>query len=832
MNARTLLLVDDHATTRKLVRPAFEQAGYLVYEARDGETAIAVMKAKRPDIVLQSLVLPDWDGFQLAKQLRELTVGYRLQLLAFSGLISDGDARRLASADFDDVIAKPIEPGRLIALVEACQARLGATPTREHVGPRDGAQKVASELARDGELLRRSFATSAELAISRALSEAVLTQGDVEGALVAALSSSFDASNCSLCALYLLDRHLHGRMRPLVAKNDQDVEALTSFFGEQEWLRALTQRGEPRALSREGRESCEAGRAVLERARAVSGLVVPLVRAGRPLGALFIAVREGDRHADFGLCRLFALDVAAELTRALSLREAYQASEVAEREAEQQRRLAREREAVLRALVECAPDVIMHLDGSGRVRFINRAPPGLALDRLPQSSWFELMSPECRGDMRAALADVMRDGVTKTLETSTTGPDGGVVWCESHVGPIRSAGEITGAVVIQRDVSLKKHTEAQLIIADRMASVGTLASGLAHEINNPLASVMANVELALHDVQELGTTVSPELLAELRDAREAADRVRRIVRDLKVFARTDDERRGPVDVARVLDSALRLAGNEIRHRARLVRDYHDVPRVEANEARLGQVFLNLIVNAAQAIDEGQAEQNEIRVQLSQPEEGSVTVCIADTGSGMSRAVRARLFTPFFSTKPPGVGTGLGLSICHRIVTAHGGSIEVASDIGRGTEFRVTLPTCLASGARPTHSRRPVHVAARRGRVLVIDDDALMTQALKRTLAAAHEVLALDRAEEALERIALGERFDVIICDVMMPQMSGMDFHRELMRSCPGQAARIVFFTGGAFTPRAKEFLERVPNERLDKPIDGEELKALINARVQ
>jgi signal transduction histidine kinase/CheY-like chemotaxis protein len=384
----------------------------------------------------------------------------------------------------------------------------------------------------------------------------------------------------------------------------------------------------------------------------------------------------------------------------------------------------------------------------------------------------------------------------------------------------------------------RRRMQQQLLIADRMASVGTLASGVAHEINNPLAAVVANLELMAKDITRIIGELDvagqfSEVLDELRDAREGAERLRHIVRDLKIFSRsTDEERRGPVDVKRVLESSLRMAWNEIRHRARLVKEYADVPPVEANDARLGQVFLNLIVNAAQAIREGHAEQNVIRVstKIDEPS-GRVAVEIRDTGSGIAPENVARVFDAFFTTKPVGVGTGLGLSICHRIVTALGGEIQVESQLGKGTAFTVLLtPTSFEDEvAAPLPDVTP---PPRRGKVLVIDDELMIIKALERLLVNEHEITTATTAGEARERILSGEQYDVILCDLMMPQMTGMDLHAELLLAMPEQASRMVFLTGGAFTPDARSFLDAVPNQRIEKPFDTQHLRSIINDRVR
>src|SRR3954468_2881598 len=368
-----------------------------------------------------------------------------------------------------------------------------------------------------------------------------------------------------------------------------------------------------------------------------------------------------------------------------------------------------------------------------------------------------------------------------------------------------------------------------LMLSDRMASVGTLAAGVAHEINNPLASVIANLDMALQDIVALAETAKlpPDLSDELKDARTAADRVREIVRDLKIFSRGEEDRHGPVDVEQVLESTVRMAWNELRHRAKLVKNYGKVPPVDAHESRLGQVFLNLIVNAAHAIPPGNYEANEIRLSTSVDPAGRVVVSIRDTGTGIPPEVRPRLFTPFFSTKPVGVGTGLGLAISHRIITQFGGTITYDTEVGKGTTFHIALQAAGAPVASvPTQKIWTRTPAVRRGNVLVIDDEESLAQALRRFLSVEHNVTAVYRARDALDLLELGTRYDVILCDLMMPQITGMELYAEIVRLDPSQAQRIVFLTGGAFTPTARDFLSSTTNRRIEKPFDLKEVRRL------
>jgi nitrogen-specific signal transduction histidine kinase len=394
-----------------------------------------------------------------------------------------------------------------------------------------------------------------------------------------------------------------------------------------------------------------------------------------------------------------------------------------------------------------------------------------------------------------------------------------------------------GSLSLTRDVTEQRKMRAQLLVSDRMASVGTLAAGVAHEINNPLASLIANLDIALRDLSELTAHSSgPEtarIHAELKDAREAAERVRVIARDLKVFSYASDELTEPVDVRRVLDSSIRMARNEIKHRARLETRFAPAPPVDANESRLAQVFLNLLINAAQAIPEGRAQSNAIYVSTGVEPDGRIFVEVEDTGVGIPPHLLQHIFTPFFTTKPIGVGTGLGLSICERIIRSLKGELTVESVPGR-TAFRVRLPRARADTPKRIRSTPPPEgqAAVRRGRVLVIDDEPIVATAVKRVLAREHDVAIMNSARQALTAIVGGTSFDVIFCDLMMPDLTGMDFYGEMKKARPEMLDKIVFVTGGAFTAAARTFLDEVSNVRIEKPFDMSALRALVNDLVK
>ena len=953
-----IMVVEDNAMTRRMVRIALLRNGHEVLEAPDGKTARALMASEQPRVVLQDLMLPDADGFVLVGELRRIAVT-EVSILAFSGFVSKLDEARLAHLGFDDIITKPISPSRLVPLIEAhlplsistrekfgrgrrlvivdddpiqlklAALRLGRLGFDVEAVP-DGAAALAAIRSRppavvvsdvmmpelDGfglalamrqdpelasvplvlvtsnyiEAADRTFARNAgaldlvlrtpdmaelidtlrdassetlgdvpspsqeglpelerernrrvfrqlerqvmlntglakrcsslasELAMLNGIAEAVVRHRDAEAALDEALSSCFDAGGVSHGALYLVEGEAL-RVRVLGAEV-QVEQPIATFFGREAKLRDLIRTGATLYVTPGADPD---SRALLDDVNGRALLIVPLSDKAGPLGALMMVSRE--RELDEGDWRVFAQGIATQVSQVLSLVRAYAALEAAEQKAE-------EHAAVLQAVVENAPDYVVQLDLDGRIGFINRVEPPLTVEAVIGTSWFERISSEQRAQARSVFERVITHGKPVELELNVLRSDAKIGWYAIRMGVVNNKDKVaTGVVIVARDVTEKKQVEMQLMLADRMASVGTLAAGVAHELNNPLASVIANLDMATHDLTALGAKVElpPEFLGGLQDARLGAERVRVIVRDLKIFSRGNEEHRGAVDVSKVLGSTLRLAQNEILHRAKLEQSSGEIPRVDANEGRLGQVFLNLIVNAIQAIPEGNCEQHTIKV-VTALEGDRVSITVSDTGSGISPEVQRRLFTPFFTTKSAGVG--LGLAIAHRIVSDLGGTLDFITEVGKGSTFRVRLPIAprrlkTFSGMIPL-----LKMPVRRARILVIDDEDAIVQAICRYIARYHEVEGTTSARRALEMLERGERYDAIICDLMMPQLTGMDVYAAVVELDPRLAEKMIFVTGGAFTETAQHFLDSLPpNRHIEKPFDLKAVRALIEEKL-
>jgi signal transduction histidine kinase len=403
----------------------------------------------------------------------------------------------------------------------------------------------------------------------------------------------------------------------------------------------------------------------------------------------------------------------------------------------------------------------------------------------------------------------------------------------------------------------RRRSSTQWRQVERLASLGRVAAGIGHEINNPLSFVLLNVSHAhdrLRALQERDSSSDPAqanavartelsgaIREELREVQETLtdslvglERIREIVRNLQILTRTPDGSLEAVQIEAVLDESIAMARNHIQHRALITKRFGAVPRIRGNAGSLGQVFLNLLMNAAQAIPEGGAVHNEISIVTSFDGVG-VLVEIGDTGRGIAADALPHIFDPLFTTKSTNEGTGLGLAISQQIIKEHGGRLAIESEPGCGTVCSVYLPAVSVSEGLPTPAKAPqgfmASRPARRGRVLVIDDEPMIGRTVTRVLADVHDVVAVQDAREAFDRLAAGEWFDLVLCDLLMPNISGPEVHDTFVSRWPSLLPRLVFISGGAFGAESVAFLKRTLCPLLYKPFVPKDLEDLVNAHL-
>lgn len=502
--------------------------------------------------------------------------------------------------------------------------------------------------------------------------------------------------------------------------------------------------------------------------------------------------------------------------------------------AQKTREEALRRDAVL---LENLADGVMVLDARGHItdwnekteRLVDRRKSGIL--GQPLASLFICADPaRLTEEILHAIAAAGR----WTGELRLTTPSGAEQVLETVVLPLCDGdGREAGLWAALRNVTNRKQMEARLQIAERMFSLGTLAAGVGHEINNPLAFLSSNLSYVLEVFENLhDAPLDPqqreELVQALRESRQGADRIRRIVQDLQTFSRSGQEgATGPIDAGEAAAFALRMCEKEIRHRAGVIAEIAPECTVRADESRLGQVLVNLLMNAAQAIPEGASERHTIKLRCFRSD-SDVVLEVEDTGCGIPASHLSRIFEPFFTTKDVGKGTGLGLSVSHGLVTAMGGKLTARSTVGHGSCFRIELPALQQEPRRAARAPNDADKqTVRRARILVIDDEPMIGHSMRRVLARDHEVVQKTSAEDALRAIRGGERFDVIFCDLMMPKVTGMDLYAELSRTDPDCATRMIFMTGGVFTAGAQTFADSAGGRLLVKPVEPGAMREAI-----
>jgi PAS domain S-box-containing protein len=493
---------------------------------------------------------------------------------------------------------------------------------------------------------------------------------------------------------------------------------------------------------------------------------------------------------------------------------------------ERERDLALERSEIrYTQLVESASDAIFTADASGRLTAVNRSleeATGKGREQLIGLSVISLIDPRDQADaqtgLRAALA-----GEFPRVQLRYTNAAGEVRHCSLTVTPLTEGGTVTGMLGIVRDVTDERRLTEQLVQQEKLAAVGQLVSGVAHELNNPLASVMAFAQLLL---------AAPPDTAPDREAIDAinqeAKRAAKIVANLLTFARQHQPERTIADLNRVVQDTLELRRYALRT-AQVEIDAHldpDLPLTWADAFQLQQVVLNLLTNAEHALSSWVGEK---RIVVTTAQRGDqLVVSVADSGPGVPPENLSRIFNPFFTTKPVGEGTGLGLSISDGIVREHGGRIRVESRPGRGATFEIELPYASPPASTPTGGSEPAAVVPGTKRLLVVDDEQAIRHAVSiffRSLG--HVVDVAASGAEGLSR-ARNATYDAILLDLRLPDATGDAILRELQKE--GRApAKVVFVTGDTQSDAARAVLQATGCEVVGKPFLFDELAAVVLA---
>jgi signal transduction histidine kinase/CheY-like chemotaxis protein len=650
----------------------------------------------------------------------------------------------------------------------------------------------------------------------------------------------------------------------------QDRAAVERRVG---WLLQLSGEGRGPTESRAAAEAvaaCETcrentravARALLEKQRDAAGAPVqPLVAAlraenaaySRELGAAW-AVNEVLLACAGAFALGFLLLLRLSSRRTLQMVRAHDALAEEKRQREVALHRLHEHEAFNAGIFDFAPVGIQIFDASGtcvrmnaeQARMLGLPSPetgiggfNIRMDPFALASGMaERVEPAFRGE----IVELRGRAVDFDVEENTWPTHRGVLVLDQLYFPIRdAAGQVTHVVALYRDDTEAHETRGRLALSERLATVGTLAAGVAHEINNPLAFISSNIGwlgATLQDRRDaLPADLSPAIDEALRDASDGVRRVQAIVRDLGTFSGPARAAPAVVSLRGLLEPTLRILAHELRNRATVRNEIPADLAALADPQALGQVMLNLVQNAAHAIDPGEPGRHRITLGGERLTGGRVRVSVRDTGQGIPPDVAPRIFDPFFTTKPVGQGTGLGLSLSRGLVLAMNGRLSFESTPGQGSVFHVDLPGVPLNGATRADAPSAREAAGAlgsprppgRGRILVIDDEPLLAASLRRLLAPRLEVVGETSGFAALERLSSDTGWPAILLDVMMPEMDGLAVLEGLRALDPTLVSRVILMTGGTFSNETDALWQGFSGPRLSKPFEPDALDAALRA---
>ncbi|MCC6558549.1 MAG: PAS domain-containing protein [Polyangiaceae bacterium] len=495
-----------------------------------------------------------------------------------------------------------------------------------------------------------------------------------------------------------------------------------------------------------------------------------------------------------------------------------------------------------REIFELATDVLATINRDGRLIQINAR--FSALLGHETGAWIGRRLAELAVPVDAAI---LEDAVTAAIggapaldvTARCAARDGQTRVMSARISPLSQGDTL---LVVLRDVTEETARRAQLLLGEKLASIGHMAASVAHELNNPMAWLMANLEqirdASVRALRGALPGAGPEAWEETLRAIDTIDsachealvgvgRMRDIVSDLNVFSNSAERRPEPMDLVDVLELALRMTGPELSQLCRIERRFGQMPPLVGYPGKLSQVLVNLFINAAQAMPPRPRDENVVRVTASF-EDGVYVIEVEDNGRGMEPEVAERIFDAFFTTKEDHARAGIGLWVSRKILEEQRGSMTVSSRPGEGTTFTIRLTGLEPSDVPAPRGPTPAPPPPSRATVLFVDDEPMLLRAFARALGDQHDVLVADSGDRALA--ILEERagkVDAIVCDLLMPQMTGMDLFDAIGERFPGLERRMAFMSGGAYTPRAREFVERVHNPKIPKPISIGDLEQAI-----
>lgn len=810
-----ILIVDDDPATRQLYVSLLTPFGHQVDEARDGEEGLEAARKLAPSLVISDILMPTMNGYEFVSRLRQFSGFESVPVIFQSASFLDHETQALGqSCGVKDFIGKPSEPDEILGTVNRVlglpvQAPLPAQTSGGSSDPVPMLIDAFYEKGKQLDALSLRLAALLDLGLhlsgtsdpQRLLEHAVSAARKIVGANYAGAGTVSNGDpRLGLFATGGIDDASAAKLgRPVLGGTFWDIAVAGKTIG------AFSHVGEPGLL------------ALPPDHPPVHGFLgVPIQTGTRNYGLIYVA----DKLAEVEFTQedlRFLSTIAAKL--AVAYENVLRYLEIQERTAKLEYEVAQRKQAEerFRLLIETAPTGILICDEKGCITEGNAQ-----LQRM-----FGYTRKELLGEPVEMLVPEQhrgshvehRKGYANNPETRRIGAgrelggrrkDGTIFPIEISLGPLVTAeGTWISSTVV--DITERKKLEQQLQVSQRLESVGQLAAGIAHDFNNILTAITGNAKLALADLP-----ADHPVQQNLAEIQKASLRATQLVRQILTFGRQESPKRQVIKLAPVVEEALKLLRAALRAGIEIRAHFEDgLPDVFADSTQIHQVVMNLATNAADAMAKQSVGILEVRSEpvivdaglartMPALHEGSyVRLSIRDSGCGMDRATTARIFEPFYTTKPLGEGTGLGLSVVHGIMKTHGGAITVYSEVGKGTVFQLYLPAApeAAADTRPLPTQGDLRGHGER--VLYVDDEEPLVFLMTRMLTQlGYNVTGYTEPQKALETFRSGPQdFDVVVSDLSMPQMSGIDLAREILQTRPGMP---ILIASGYIRPEDNE----------------------------
>ena len=806
----TILIVDDLSANRALLGTILHHEGHRLLEATNGFQALASARAELPDLVITDVLMPVMDGFELVKQLRQDPTTREIPVVFATAHYGQREAKALAlSSGVTFVLTKPLQYADVLRVVGRAlsgESESGPPPDgpplvrefdREHLGLlTDQLSEKAADLRSANARLRAVINVGLELASER--DGEVLLRNVCEAA-----RELFGATYVTLGIVDLDDRTVRsvascGTIDTDWVKCGDPVSGiLGTVIAERRTMRGDNPGGDPSQLQLPMRHP-----------EVQTFLAAPVASPEHVYGWVCLIGNEGRSFTedDEHLVRALSGQVGRiyENTHLYAL--AQKRAEELERQIVERRQAEdalRRSEQLNRNLLEHLPHRILVKDRNSVVLFCNASyakDVGLPPEQVIGKDAFAFYPSHLAEVYNADDQEVMTSGLTKDMEEACL-VDGETQWSHTVKVPYRDErGEVVGVLVVFEDITERKRLEDQYRQSQKLEAIGRLAGGVAHDFNNLLTGIMGYCELLLGDLEPGDTR-----RADIEEIQKAGTSAAALTRQLLAFSRKQIIEPTFLDLNVVVVGIEMLLARLIGEDVKVVLDRRlGLGLVEADRGQIEQIVLNLAVNARDAMPAGgtltietanvDLDESYSRTHHSVKPGPYVVLTVTDTGTGMTPQVRARLFEPFFTTKEPGKGTGLGLATVHGIVTQSGGSIDVSSEIGRGTSFMVYLPRAATEAvvaAVAVPADRP-HGAGQT--VLVVEDAEGLRELTRRLLERqGYKVLVAGNADEAERLFHQNASIEVLLTDVVMPGASGPELTRRLVEHRPG--LKVVYMSG-------------------------------------